>query len=48
MNVIEKCFLVQKMDGCRDTMFHQILGDHHLKGTSSKTKKGLVDNSSHP
>jgi len=38
MNMIEKCFLIQKMDGCRNAMLHQISGDHHL-GTFLKTKK---------
>jgi len=42
MNTIEKCFLAQKMDGCRNTLLHQILSDRHL-GTFSKTKKkGLL------
>jgi len=37
MNVIEKCFLVQEMDECRNTMLHQILNGH--LGTFSESKK---------
>jgi len=38
MNMIEKCFLVQKMDECRNIMLHQILSDRHV-GSLSNSKK---------
>lgn len=41
MNVTTKCFLVQEMDGCRNTMPPQILNDHHL-GTFFKKEKGTA------
>jgi len=40
--MIEKCFLVQNMDECRNAMLHQILNDHYL-GTFSKTEKRLIN-----
>jgi len=43
MNLIENCFLVQKMDVWRNKMLHQILSDCH-PGTFSKTKqKGWLE-----
>jgi len=42
MNLIEKCFLVYKMDGWINKMLHKILSDHHPR-TFSKTKKGLLE-----
>jgi len=42
MNMIEKCFLVKKMDECRNTMLHQILSYCHV-GTLSKSLKKRVD-----
>jgi len=38
MNMIEKCFMVHKMDGWRNIKLHQISSDRHF-GTFSKTKK---------
>jgi len=38
MNLIEKCFMVQKMDVRGKKMLHQILRDPH-PSTFSKTKK---------
>jgi len=38
MNMMKKCFLVQKMDECGNAMIHQILSDRH-PGTFSKSKK---------
>jgi len=36
MNMIEKCFFVQKMDECRNIMLHEILSDCHPRLTFSK------------
>jgi len=41
MNIIEECFLIQKMDEYRNTMLHQVLSDHHLD-TLSKSKKRVA------
>lgn len=38
INMTEKCFFFQKMNGCRNSMLYNIASDHHL-GTFSKKKK---------
>jgi len=44
MNMIEKCFLVQKMDRCRNTMLHQVISDCHPSTFSKNQQKGLAHN----
>jgi len=39
MHMTEKCFLVQKIDKCRNGILHQILSDHHPGSFSGRKKK---------
>jgi len=45
MNMMKKCFLILKMDECRNAMLHQILSDRHPGTFSESKKKGAGSNS---